>query len=288
MEIFDTYEKYLESKKTFGVFKSRNNIDKLLNDQWKYFYVDNIYIYYNHPKPCDVTFVIQGLSKKETFIKLICNLLLYGYVELATWEFYNQDKVLDYINKNNIENRQNIYLQVFTSLSGLQKCKTKYAIKVRADEWYDDFSKFIMIMTKTPNKITTHNMFFRKLGEYPYHISDHVIGGTTENLLKMFTMCKKMLDTKQTLPDIPRVYDKCPEQWLTIAYMNCFYTQDDLTNYSKINEKMIKHFQVTPMNVFKDFLLRYTSENIRYTINGFNDLKNHSHAFGVINIIQLQ
>lgn len=287
MEIFNSYHEYLKSNKNNGVIKSDTEIDLLIINQWNYLYINNIYIYYKHPNLCDVTFVIQGLQKKETFIKFICNLLLFGYVEIATSDFYNQDEILEYIKKNNIQNGQNIYLQVFSSLTGLKKCKTKYAIKVRADEFYEDFSKFIILMKKSPNKLTTHNMFFRKLGQYPYHISDHVIGGTTENLLKMFTMCKEMLDTKQTLPNVPRVLNHCPEQWLTTAYMRCFYTKEELNDYSTIKEKMVKHFQVLPMNVFKDFILRYTSENIRYTINGFNDLKNHSHAFAVTHILKL-
>jgi hypothetical protein len=287
MQIFTSYEKYLESSQTIGVVQSDKKIDILTKDEWKYIYIKNIYIYYKHPKICDVTFVIQGLSKEETFIKFICNLLRFGYVELATWEFYNLNEVLDYINKNKIQNGQNIYLQVFTSLSGLKNCKTKYSIKVRGDEWYEDFSKFIILMKKYPDKITTHNMFFRKIGQYPYHISDHVIGGTTENLLKMFSMCKEMLDTKQKLPNIPRVLNHCPEQWLTTAYMRCFYTNDELSDYVEIKEKMIKYFQVLPMNVFKDFILRYQSKNKRHIINGFSDLKNHSHAFAITHILKL-
>jgi len=69
--------------------------------------------------------------------------------------------------------------------------------------------------------------------------------------------------------------------------MKCFYTNDELSDYVEIKEKMIKYFQVLPMNVFKDFILRYQSKNKRHIINGFSDLKNHSHAFAITHILKL-
>jgi hypothetical protein len=263
-----------------NVIVKKSAIDDLKD--WNLIIVQDKYIYYKNPKNTDITFIVQGLPRSDTYVKLICNLLKFGHVEISTWDVLDQDEVIDYIKTNDIQNGQNIYLQVYTTLEGIKKCKTKFAIKVRADEWYENFTAFITVMKRAPNKITTHNMFFRTHGQYPYHISDHIIGGTTDNMLKMFTTCKHMLDTKQKLPKIPRMLDCCPEQWLTVAYMKCFYKDEELL--SDITKKMMTHFQILPVNLFNDFLLRYTSEGKRYIITGTQELKDHLHAFGITNI----
>lgn len=281
LNVYNSYNEFLQSKTDYGIFLTDNSIDL---DNWSHFQVKNTFIYFKHKQPIDVTFIIQGLPKEETFIKLICSLLRVGYVHLSIWnrDTLNLDEVTNFVKQNGIQNGQNIYLQVHSTLFGLIQCKTHYAIKVRADEWYDDFSEFILSMKKHPNKITTHTMFFRTISQYPYHISDHVIGGTKENLLKMFNNAKYMLETKEHLPKIPRMLPHCPEQWLTVAYMRNFYSQDELKD--NIKEKMITHFHIVPIGIFKDFFLTYTWQKKRCHVLGVKDLKNHSHAFAIVDI----
>jgi hypothetical protein len=281
MYVYNSYDAFLQSKAKCGIFKSDRFI-KL--DNWDYFLIKDTYVYYKHSKSHDVTFIVQGLPKEDTFVKLVCSLLRFGYVQLSTWDrsSMNVEDVTHFIKQNGIENGQNIYLQVYSTLSGLNKCSTPYAIKVRADEYYDDFALFIANMKTYSDKITTHTMFFRTLGQYPYHISDHIIAGKTSNVLKMFNSAKQMLEEKQKLPKIPRMLQHCPEQWLTVAYMKCFYTDDELLD--NIPEKMITHFNVVPLGIFKDFILTYSMNNKRSYIKGTEDLRNHSHAFSIINI----
>jgi len=279
MDIYRGYNDFVNSKESFGVIVCDEVVPVL---DWEFLIVDTKFIYYKHPQPPDVTFVVQGLSRLETYSKLVTNLLRFGYVEISTWDVLDQPRVLNYISSNHIPNGQNIYLQCYTTLSGLQKCTTKFAIKVRADEWYENFSLFIAAMKNYPNKITTHNLFFRTFGQYPYHLSDHVIGGTKENLLKMFSTCKHLLESKYQLPKIPRMLIQCPEQWLTVAYMKCFYKEEELPHH--ITRKMITHFQVVPLPVFKDFLCTYQWNGTRYMIRGPNDIGNHSHAFAIKDI----
>lgn len=271
--------KYL--KASHGVVVSNEEF-KEYGGNWNYLQIRNLHVYYKHRNESNVTFIVQGRIKEDIFMKLVLNLLKFGHVILSTWEVIDQQEVMDYISSNNIPNGQNVYLQVYSTLIGLQKCRTEYAVKVRADEWYDDFTDFIQDMKNCPDKITTHNMFFRTLGQYPYHISDHVIGGITENLRKMFSMCKTNLEENKSLPPIPRMLSICPEQWLTVAYMRIFYDEEELLN--DIKEKMIKHFQIVPVHVFKDFRLSYTWQNKRHYITGVNDLNHHSHGFALTSI----
>lgn len=275
--------KYL--KASHGVVVSNDQLQEYEKCKWDYLKIHSLHVYYKHRTESNVTFIVQGRIKEDIFMKLVLNLLNFGHVILSTWDsqsfgnVLDQQQVAEYISSNQIQNGQNVYFQVHSTLAGLLKCSTEYAIKVRADEWYNDFSSFIQCMKQWPDKITTHNMFFRKIGEYPYHISDHVIGGKTENLLRMFKMCKKNLEENKSLPAIPRMLSICPEQWLTVAYMRCFYDEESIL--SNIKEKMTTHFQIVPVDSFKDFRLSYTWQNIRHYVTGTTDLDNHSHAFAI-------
>lgn len=291
MEVFENYTSFIDSSNTCGIIKSTVllnlpdfDVIKLNNKQ---------FIYYKHKNATNITFIVQGMPLNDTnadynTVKIVCNLLRFGHVVLSTWDnLRNLNRILIYIRENNIQNAQNLFLQVYSTYVGLHRCKTEYAIKVRADEWYQDFSYFIIAMQNHPHHITTHNMFFRNIGQYPYHMSDHVIGGKRENLLKMFQSCKDILEKKESLPDIPRMLKCCPEQWLTISYLRCFYSKMDLLNYDTITEKMQRHFFIVPITAFKDFRIRYTWNKIRYNIKGIEELEKHTHAFVISDISEV-
>jgi hypothetical protein len=83
-------------------------------------------------------------------------------------------------------NNANIALQAITTLKGLDKVKTKYAIKVRSDEIYTDISQFAETMKVNKEKLITNNVLFQPDDVEKFHPSDHVIGGTTNNMLGTF------------------------------------------------------------------------------------------------------
>lgn len=110
------------------------------------------------------------------------------------------DSFFERVQRNNlkvIKNREpgggfvnthaNRHLQFTSTLYGLEKVQTRYAIKFRSDEYYSNIDKFIACVENYPDRIITNDVFFRKYP--PYHISDHVIGGTTENMKSMFSSC---------------------------------------------------------------------------------------------------
>lgn len=264
---------------------SNTPLQNLQEDDWNLIKVKGMYIYYQHRTPQDITFVVQGLERDETLLKFIFTLLEFGHVQLATWassEGLDLTRMEAHIKDKGIHNEQNIYLQVMSTWYGLEKCKTKFAIKVRADEWYENFRPFIECMKKNPHKIVTLDLFFRTLGQYPYHISDHIIGGKTTYVFKMFDSCRRLLENKGTLPNMTRVHKVIPEQWLTISYLRCFYAEDIIM--TKPRENMIAHFEIVPVATFENFYIRYFRNNKRHIIQNKDDLKNHQHAFTISNI----
>lgn len=233
----------------------------------------------------DVTLVIQGpiskrlsngLAKGIRHIETYCK---FGRVIVSTWDSHGIKPSKKFLAKHNITlieanpddykhmyNSYNINYQVASTLNGLKKVTTKYAIKLRSDEYYSDLSKFIKKIKDNPEKIVANNVFFREDSYEAFHPSDHVIGGTTENMLGMFNyafvMCQREFGKAVLTSDyfnIPRQEWKdhhtdvgefvkrgeiCPEVFLCFSYLLSKGVKLDL---SKSKEIMKKHFDVVPV-----------------------------------------
>lgn len=237
----------------------------------------------------DLTFIIQGrMVDRDLLIRNIRNLCKYGKVVLAVWDItpeLDEAKILDYIRLNRINNEQNVYLQVYTTLNGLNSVDTPFVIKIRSDEYYYNFNPFISKIDENLDKIVTTNIFFRKTATHPYHISDHIIGGLTEHIKKMFTNCKRMLESKKTFKMITR---GIPEQWLTVGYLLSYYNEEELKKDPK--GKMISHFNVVNVVELENFVIMYT-QHIRgkkikkkVTSGSVSELKN----IGIIDVKSIE
>lgn len=174
----------------------------------------------------DVTIVMQGPlvstydeSAAEGLHYLDKYLNLVDKIIISTWEnsvgsFIDRvDKIVG--NKNitlvkediskydDYYNNSNVAYQAASSLNGLKKVNTKYAIKLRCDEYYTKLSKFIEAMKSNPEKLTTSNFMFAPDDLEQLHPSDHIAGGKTENILGMYQtaldFCKNFLLGKTPL-----------------------------------------------------------------------------------------
>ena len=151
----------------------------------------------------------------------------------------------------NMYSNANMNYHVASTLNGLKKVTTKYAIKLRSDEYYSDLSKFVEKIKNNPEKVITSNFFFSQDDSEPFHPSDHVIGGTTENLLSMFNyafkVCRKELGSialSSNYFNIPDWRNRdgnrkvSPETFLCFCYLLSKGVKLDL---SKSKEIMKKH-----------------------------------------------
>lgn len=145
-------------------------------------------------KRSDYTILIQGRIDENTL-----NLWLKNYKEhnviLSIWE--DEDLIKFKFPKNwvivinqypfvRFKSVANLDYQIITTLKGIEKVDTKWVIKVRADEYYSNLDFVYDRIIKTPEKITTSSVFFRKWGLYKFHCSDKLIAGTTNNVRLMF------------------------------------------------------------------------------------------------------
>lgn len=205
----------------------------------------------------DITFVVQGLDKPTT-LTTVCMAFLFGKVVLSTWNVYNFEDIKSRVQSRNIHNNQNVYYQVYTTLWGLRKVKSRFAIKIRSDEIWSDFTEFNKTMKNHPDKLCCSNIYLRKVCHYPYHTSDHVIGGRTIEMLKMFQKAYDLLEENKMFRE--KWFSGCiwvPEQVLTISYLLMFHKKSELTE-SNCRSIVLKHFKSVEIISFRNFKITFT------------------------------
>ena len=234
----------------------------------------------------DVTLILQGpITSKisKNIARGIKNLENYSKIAktiISTWKGAELKPTKRYLAKYNIDiiesdedqyknmySDANMNFQVASTLIGLKKVDTKYAIKLRCDESYGDLSKFIQKMKDNPDKIVTNNFFFSKNSYDPFHPSDHVIGGTTENMMSMFSYayktCLKVGKGYKMTGDyfgVPDLINRdgnsgvAPEVFLCFCYLKSKNVDIDL---EKSVEIMKKYYDVVPVIDMGQFACKY-------------------------------
>jgi hypothetical protein len=159
----------------------------------------------------EFSFIIQGIPTSITDItRNIC--FYYGNPIDASWNQEDLSRVRSEVLTKRYINNQNIYFQTVGTLNGLRKSTTKYVVKIRSDEWYHNLYPILQQCKETPDKIITNNVFARKISRFPFHMSDHIIAGTKENMFQLFETSKNNLERK--------ILDgKCAEQHFAQGYL---------------------------------------------------------------------
>jgi hypothetical protein len=130
--------------------------------------------------------IILSTYKKEEKEAIEYDCMIAEVNEIKPNTNYN----FDVLNKNNYANQILTTSNAFKTISELE-LSYKYVIKIRSDEYYEDYSGLIEKMEDNPSKIICSNLFFRK--DFPYHIGDHIMAGTYKNMAGMFAACSEKL-----------------------------------------------------------------------------------------------
>jgi hypothetical protein len=161
----------------------------------------------------NTTLVIHGDISENTY-EFYCTLYPEVPKIFSTWE-ENERKMkwrneaglhssVDFFIRSERPERFGIYkmgleLRVVAALLGLERVDTKYCIMLRGDEWYSKLDFVEKILGEEPAKIYTTPVFFRKWEVCPFHIGDHVVAGSTENMRLMFGRTMINMVTKKAL-----------------------------------------------------------------------------------------
>jgi hypothetical protein len=225
----------------------------------------------------DITFLIQG-KLNTTSISSVENYL--KYTDNIVFSFYEEDdiflqEILDYVinkYKKNIKvvknktpeekpyNSQNIFLQGFTTLKGLENVDTKFCIKLRSDEKYENFDTFIKTLYENPQKYNTINLFFRKDKYYKFHPSDHMIGCDTQLMKNTFNNLMSDTIKKEQLPAEVKIF---------LAFLKSKNINPDEKKSAMITRE---NCTITNLSKFNNFIIKYNGANSRDPNNYSNSI----------------
>jgi hypothetical protein len=241
----------------------------------------------------DVTVIIQGRLMQDSYDFYIKNYRDFPVI-ISTWidtdiSFKNLPPNFKVVLSQYPTDfgAQNFHLQIISTLAGLQMVKTKYVIKVRGDEKWSNPHRILDSVKSNPKKVWTSSIFFRAWQYSEYHISDHIIAGTFDNLLLMFSECKKIFDSGELNLSKWKIDGKmhkwvvthAPEERITKAYLRVkssdkFEKVDGRVlmkeNFDILDIQLLKPYKVKA-NLFKTEYENFIPEN-NYSISTIDQL----------------
>jgi hypothetical protein len=208
-----------------------------------------IHLYEKPNLSCDTSFVIQGPLHEHTLFTVLYT-APYGSICLGIWED-DFPSIQAEVEARKIDNYYNKYFQIVSTLKGFMQVKTPYAVKLRADEYFVNFLPFLTKLKSLPyHKIMTSNIFFKKGNDWPYHISDHIMGGKTECLFNMFVLSMRNAQTNTLFRITPEVH-------LALSYLEQFgQVHPEDRDIRKILTFMYTFFEIYPIKYFEDYKMK--------------------------------
>lgn len=146
----------------------------------------------------DVTIILQGYLDSHQIQKWIHNYSNWNVI-ISTW--CNRQGESPEINISKLPPKWsflmvplpkktvdigNLQYQIQSTQNAFQHVNTEYIIKARGDEYYSNLHRFVREMKYKKDQIICSDIFYRGYQGNYFHISDHLIGGTSENIKIMF------------------------------------------------------------------------------------------------------
>lgn len=240
----------------------------------------------------DFTIVIQGPIHRN--LTTMC--LLHPNINtiISTWEDpkwthptireylepIKRDNLQIYINPlpkqskiDKVYNKQNRYLQFLSTFKGISRVSTKYAIKIRSDEYYSDLMPIMRLLLQDDTKLVTNDVFFRRISYLRYHPSDHIIAAKTDKFKKMLELlmydCQFNQNALKYAPFNQHDFFLFVEQQIGIKWIEMHerveqYPYKIPSDYEVTKELMQKYFDIVSCSMLGDFYIVANSEKKTY------------------------
>ncbi len=130
-------------------------------------------------------------------------------------------------------------------------------------------------MIKNSSKVITSDIYFRQNYKYPFHPSDHMIGGKTEIIKSVFkeakTLCEsyeKLINNKFIISKSLDPFTLTPEQMIGIASISSVLNQDEIEKMNNI-EIMKNVFHIIKASNLGKVIITSSSNKVTYTDNSY-------------------
>jgi hypothetical protein len=127
-------------------------------------------------------------------------------------------------------------------------------IKIRNDEFYSNLDPFFDTILRNPRKIVTSEVFFRRHDYFPFHPSDHLVGGRTEVMQKSFSFAREVTED-------PEILKKHP----VLAFSGIVFeriTAEQVMCLSIISTLYTKYAMIDPIEIMKDTFMIVQTERL--------------------------
>ena len=168
---------------------------------------------------------------------------------------------------------QNINYQLVSTLNALDLVKTKYVIKMRGDEYWSYPENIYHAIKLEPDKLHCSSIFFRAWQYCEYHMSDHIIAGTTENLKLLFNSSKYNWDngrlntSKWKIDGVftRYIHTHAPEERLTKSYLEA--KEPDRFEKEDGRVLMKEHFSILDIQLLKPYKIKANLFKVEFKDN---------------------
>jgi hypothetical protein len=214
------------------------------------------------------TILIQGKLDLESYEHYISKFINCPVI-ISTWSDTNID--FSNIPKNfkvtiaplpSESGNQNINYQITSTLNGLDLVKTKYVIKLRGDEYWSYPENIYESIQRYPDKLHCSSVFFRAWQYAEYHMSDHIIAGTADNIKLLFNSAKYNWENNRL--NVSRwkldgkfngyIHSHAPEERLTKSYLEI--KEPDRFEKEDGRVLMKEHFEIIDINYLKPYKIK--------------------------------
>lgn len=232
----------------------------------------------------EITIVIQGPISHYLYRKLH-NYKKYGEILISTWDYVDVSFLPEYINiiskplpdkSRAIGTISNFYYAVCGMDNAMKKVDTKYFIRTRGDEYFENLEPLINNFKKNKNKIICGNIFSKKWDDRPLHIGDHLYIGKSKFFREVFNLLRNMYDRNINLeswaiqggPDMDPVYniERSTEAEVILAKAILYFKS--CPKESWYDKKIfLKFFDIFDINLTKPFIASWQNGNKKYKNN---------------------
>tara|TARA_R110000824_G_scaffold359891_4_gene547535 strand:+ start:2042 stop:2821 length:780 start_codon:yes stop_codon:yes gene_type:complete len=233
----------------------------------------------------DFTILIQG-PLNEVSLSNVENYKKFGNVVISHWE--QDDEELKEIAKETgativenwmparsgkvgVDKESTFYWAVKSTHEGLKLCKSKYTIKTRSDEKFENLQPLIDLFLSDDSKFVCGNIFVLKISrdaeqQKPLHLGDHIFVSKTQELLSAYTSMTDMYDGKKDLMGWADQTTWSAEQVLGLSIL-IERVADRNIDFSNLGgpdgwrELFTQNFEVIDIRDLKDYVVQWQHGN---------------------------
>jgi len=154
----------------------------------------------------------------------------------------------------------NMWYGVSSTHEGLKKCKGKFTIKIRSDEYYEDFGPLKELSKNNPDKMIFGNIFAKNFSYCPYHIGDHLFVANTNRLRETYEWFTDVYENYKK-EDVPWWMFQSSAATESVLARSFVHTGETSSGWENSTESFLKWFECIDINKLKPYFVRWGHAN---------------------------